>query len=192
LLAINGFYFDKITFAIELGPTEDHIKKSIRQLTGIAYRASSKPLPPRSPFLAVRRTVDDIMEVLLGTTFYNNEERLKIMHKDLQTPQLATSAALMNQGTLNLISMKEPLFPVILPGRYFFTTKLGFSGMAGSPVRINDAVTILGGERNPVILRPRGASYGMVGAAYIAGIMNGELVDMYHQGLLPMSTFKIR
>ena len=60
--------------------------------------------------------------------------------------------------------------------RCFFTTKLGFSGICTEPARVGDVVTVMPGERAPVVLRPQpeysmvssaSALYTVVGAAHV-------------------------
>ena len=69
-----------------------------------------------------------------------------------------------------------------IPGRTFFTTKHSFLGVGMPGVRPGDRATIWFGSDVPFIVRPTSVgeqteSYTLVGAAYIGGIMKGELVD---------------
>ena len=81
----------------------------------------------------------------------------------------------------------------IFPGRCFFVTEMGFFGVAVAKVRKNDNVTFLFGECLPIILRPRGLSYSMVGAAHVSGVLVDEVTgDMYEKGLVEKRTFLIR
>jgi hypothetical protein len=81
----------------------------------------------------------------------------------------------------------------VLPGRCFFVTSMGFFGVTVEKVRKNDNITFLFGEKVPIVLRSQDSSYTMVGAAYVSGVMNGELTcDMYQSGLIEKRTFHIR
>ena len=81
-----------------------------------------------------------------------------------------------------------------LPKRTFFTTKCGFIGIGMPAVREGDEVTIWFGATTPFITRPTspeqdGAKCVLIGAAYVAGIMEGEMVDgLYCEDLLASKT----
>jgi hypothetical protein len=70
---------------------------------------------------------------------------------------------------------------------------MGFFGVAVAKVRKNGNVTFLFGELLPIILRPQGLSYSMVGATYVSGVMVDDVTgDMYERGLVGKRTFLIR
>ena len=60
--------------------------------------------------------------------------------------------------------------------RRFFVTNTGMMGLGSQIVKSNDVVAILYGCRWPVILRPRGERYEVIGVCYVQGIMFGEAV----------------
>ena len=53
----------------------------------------------------------------------------------------------------------------------------GYLGLVPSDARVGDSIAILKGGQLPFILRPRGASWELVGPSYIHGIMYGEAFD---------------
>jgi hypothetical protein len=61
-----------------------------------------------------------------------------------------------------------------------FKTASGFIGAGHESVRPGDLVTILYGEKRPIVLRPRGqsadAGFTLQGHAYVDGIMYGEFL----------------
>jgi hypothetical protein len=76
---------------------------------------------------------------------------------------------------------------------HFFVTNMGFFGMIGARVCKGDTVSFLFGEELPIVLRPQGSFYTMLGAANVSGVMNGEVTrDMYQKGLVEKTTFLIR
>jgi len=64
-----------------------------------------------------------------------------------------------------------------LLGRSFFTTSTGFLGIGLPGIEIGDIVTILLGARLPFMLRRKGEDFQMMGACYVSGIMNGEILN---------------
>lgn len=136
------------------------------------------------------RKHQDLWEVLTGGPA---DEVPGLRHQyDVLTERAEVPSAMNNAAS----EYVEPLLFIMnnmLPGRFFFVTSMGFDGLAVGRVRLNDSVTFLFGEILPKILRPRGKSYGVVGAAYVSGIMNGELtVDMYENGFVEKTSFIIR
>ena len=79
-----------------------------------------------------------------------------------------------------------------LPSRTFFTTKCGFIGIGMPAVQKGDEVTIWFGATTPFVTRPspqNRAKCVLIGAAYVAGIMEGEMVDeLYCEDLLASKT----
>jgi hypothetical protein len=63
-----------------------------------------------------------------------------------------------------------------LLGRSFFTTSTGFLGIGLPGIEVGDIVAILFGAQLPFVLRGNGETFRMVGACYVAGIMNGEII----------------
>lgn len=59
-------------------------------------------------------------------------------------------------------------------GRAFFTTLGGYMGSAFHTIQEGDTVAVFAGARHPMIIRPVGEYYHLVGPAYIHGIMYGE------------------
>lgn len=84
-----------------------------------------------------------------------------------------------------------------------FTTESGFIGTCVPDGRKGDIVTIIFGSPSPFILRPilkhthsgndKKQIYRLIGASYVGGIMNGEMVDeLYCEDLMDSSTFFVQ
>jgi hypothetical protein len=80
-------------------------------------------------------------------------------------------------------SVSNMLIAVLaLIGRRLITTQGGYLGLAPEEVQENDAIAILYGCNFPVILRPHGDEYLLIGECYIDGIMNGEIIEAKERG----------
>lgn len=69
-----------------------------------------------------------------------------------------------------------------LIGRRMITTTVGYLGLAPEEVQEHDVVAILYGCNFPVVLRPHGDSYLLIGECYVDGIMDGEIMEAKERG----------
>ncbi|KAJ4355027.1 hypothetical protein N0V95_003298 [Ascochyta clinopodiicola] len=74
---------------------------------------------------------------------------------------------------LQLRSITESISSVS-KGRTFIATEKGRMGWAPKNSVLGDVVAVLTGGRMPIVLRPHGGYYAVVGDAYLHGIMDGE------------------
>jgi hypothetical protein len=74
----------------------------------------------------------------------------------------------------------------------FFVSEQGFMGTGPKGVLPGDVVCVLLGSDLPIILRPCGNEYGVVGPCYMCGIMYGELVIKMQQEEREGVTFTLR
>ncbi|SMR45598.1 unnamed protein product [Zymoseptoria tritici ST99CH_1E4] len=83
-----------------------------------------------------------------------------------------------------------------LVGRAFITTRAGLVGLADSKVRVGDEVSIWFGSGVPFVTRPSPyapGTCGLVSTAYVAGIMEGQMVDeLYLEGWLRTTKLYVR
>jgi len=62
--------------------------------------------------------------------------------------------------------------------RIFFVTRMGMPGIGPKVMRAGDIVAVLRGSGVPFVLRPlEGEQYQLAGAAYVWGVMYGEVVE---------------
>lgn len=78
-----------------------------------------------------------------------------------------------------------------LTSRKLITTAKGYLGLAPLYTKRGDVISILFGCSSPMILRPVGAYYQLIGEAYVHGIMNGEGTEDYFRGRQMSETFGI-
>jgi hypothetical protein len=62
----------------------------------------------------------------------------------------------------------------IMRQRRLFVTKNGHVGIGSVRTQPRDAVFIISGCNFPIVLRPRGGNFAVVGEAYVHGYMAGE------------------
>jgi hypothetical protein len=78
---------------------------------------------------------------------------------------------------------------ISLVGRRLITTTHGYLGLAPAAVKAGDVVAIVYGCSFPVVLRPHGEMYQVIGESYIDGIMDGELTEAEEREKLPEVDF---
>jgi hypothetical protein len=69
------------------------------------------------------------------------------------------------------------LVVLALPGRKLMTTIKGYLGLAPEEVLKGDVIAVLYGCNFPVVLRPYGERFYVVGECYVDGVMDGELIE---------------
>ena len=80
-------------------------------------------------------------------------------------------------------------YPVI--GRTLFITSRGFSGSALCDLKQGDLIYAIAGCKFPVLLRPKGDYFQMVGECYVEGLMLGESLEWLESGECKMEDISI-
>ncbi|KAH8791065.1 hypothetical protein BGZ57DRAFT_875146 [Hyaloscypha finlandica] len=75
--------------------------------------------------------------------------------------------------------------------RKIFRTLKGYMGLGPDSLLPGDIAVVLFGGNVPYILRPQNGHYLFVGEAYIHGIMNGEVIRQWRDGVLKDEMFEI-
>jgi hypothetical protein len=68
-------------------------------------------------------------------------------------------------------------FALLARERRFIITEKGFYGLGPQLVQKRDVVAVIPGLKVPYVLRPAADRYKLVGAAYVHGVMRGEVLD---------------
>lgn len=74
----------------------------------------------------------------------------------------------------------------VMAWRRLITTEKGYLGLAIAATEPDDRICILVGCKTPLVLRPRGAYFQVIGECYIHGIMRGEIAKDIREGRLRM------
>ena len=76
--------------------------------------------------------------------------------------------------------------------RLWFSTMNGYIGSGARPVQPGDVVAVLFGAKVPILLRPQtDGCYRLIGDCYVNGMMDGEAIELWKQGLLTTETFEL-
>jgi hypothetical protein len=62
--------------------------------------------------------------------------------------------------------------------RDFFASKIGYVGWVPCPAMEGDLICAFYGSRYPFVLRPHKGMFGLIGACYMHGIMEGEVIEL--------------
>ena len=55
--------------------------------------------------------------------------------------------------------------------------RIGLLGVVPTSMQLNDKIVVLSGYDIPIILRPRGETYEVIGSCSVAGLMKGKVAD---------------
>ncbi len=79
----------------------------------------------------------------------------------------------------------------VLAWRRLITTNRGYMGLAPAATAPQDKVCILLGCNVPLVLRPHGETYEIIGECYIHGIMKGEAMQLIDEGIAHIEEISI-
>ena len=67
-------------------------------------------------------------------------------------------------------------------GRKLATTETGYLGLVPAEAQLADVIAVIYGCNFPVVLRPCGDAYLVVGESYVPGMMKGEVIHAEERG----------
>ena len=208
--ADNGEVLDDLqTLRVEVLPVdvikdvlhfEDTVDKCLQQLEEIEKRATAAKTQTIEddrlrPFVEKFRSSEPLWRTLVSDKSNRNGYKVapdsyEAMYNDMRSQQPGCPC-------WNLATSSEyyQALETHLPSRTFFTTKCGFIGIGMPAVQKGDEVAIWFGATTPFITRPspqNRAKCVLIGAAWVAGIMEGEMVDeLYCEDLLASKTLLV-
>lgn len=186
-LCTKGISFDVIETAIELNSDPLLLIAQIPALERLMNGAIKREFPPDFQYFSELMKPEDTLPFIFGKNYTDYPEYLhqyNVITGQAKPPQ--------GQSALDFARSLLSELKLFLSGGYYFITKMGFVGLAVTKVCKNDRVTVLFGEILPIILRPRFEHYRVIGAAYVSGIMNGELLKLYEEGFVKEAIFTIQ
>lgn len=76
--------------------------------------------------------------------------------------------------------------------RRLFVSSSGRLGIAPAQMQMDDIIVVLSSCNSPLVLRPRGDDYELIGSCYIDGLMNGEVAKGVDDGTFKLQEIRIR
>jgi hypothetical protein len=93
--------------------------------------------------------------------------------------------------TIELLGDSDDVMSILLEKTFLFRTREGYVGKSGADVHAGDKVCVLGGCRNPLVLRPVGDQFVMVEPCFVHGLMYGQAMQGLNEGRYEMRKFEI-
>jgi len=128
---------------------------------------------PRFDYSSPNRQADDSLAISFGYWYLWKKFQMARRWKD-GPPAWAFHDMLLRK-------LSEPFTEAedrVQYARNFFVSHLGRIGWVPFRTRAGDQVCVMQGMRIPLILRPRGDRWEVIGACYVHGLMDGELWDL--------------
>ena len=91
----------------------------------------------------------------------------------------------------DLVQFGVKATPACMERRLFRTSK-GYFGLGSPFLESGDLICILFGTRTPFILRKKDDAFGLIEDCYISGIMSGEAIEMWQNGELSDTKFRLQ
>ncbi|KAH5116192.1 hypothetical protein HBH71_119550 [Parastagonospora nodorum] len=207
-LQVEGLIVDTVSDVAEFGSSLDAVKQNLSRFETIASTARMRPcsFPPliKSHMLKFRES-----EPLWRTLVSNKHQKsgyepapasYEAMYSDLLANDITNTGEQVHEP---LDSSKTSEYEQILDScagkKSFFTTINGFVGSCVPAGQPGDIIAILFGSPSPFVLRPLPVKqkeqhvYWLIGASYVGGIMDGEMVDeLYCEDLMDSTTFLVK
>ncbi|RYO85568.1 hypothetical protein DL762_005133 [Monosporascus cannonballus] len=209
-LQIEGLFVDTIEQVVPLGTTIDAYIAQLPELESLASAARQRPCRLGSsvaPLVEEFRGKEPLWRALIANKHFLSgydpapssyeAAYCSLLKQSPKRPKLDGEAGRAQPSDY------EQRLRANVGKQSFFTTRSGFVGTCVPDSLRGDIIAILFGSPVPFVLRPAAESIGvaesdrpsylLVGASYVSGIMNGEMVDeLYCEDLMDSTTFFIR
>ncbi|RYP15780.1 hypothetical protein DL765_005506 [Monosporascus sp. GIB2] len=209
-LQIEGLFVDTIEQVVPLGTTIDAYIAQLPELESLASAARQRPCRLGSsvaPLVEEFKGKEPLWRALVANKRFLSgydpapssyeTAYLSLLNQSPKQPKLDGETGRAQPSDY------EQCLRARAGKQSFFTTRNGFVGTCVRDSRKGDIVAILFGSPVPFVLRPIAESiqvagsdrpsYLLVGASYVSGIMDGEMVDeLYCEDLMDSTTFFIR
>lgn len=196
-LRVEALPIDVIEDVMILGNTTDECISQLKEIQERAFLARKRDIPNeniRSSYCKYR-AAEPLWRTLISNKVSGYDPAPTAFESAFETLLLTKNFSNQMTQESSTLSDYRQVLSNHLPRRTFVTTRNGLYGLGTADVRPGDAVTIWFGANTPFITRSRQNDPSkciLVGAAYIAGIMNGEAVDeLYCEDLLDSVTLYV-
>jgi len=187
-LRLHGTFVDTIQYASAPFPILRNMKDCIPILEQWKHIAASTLGPLSGPYLNSSDALGNAFHRTLTAGIAYSSTSLEVPRRATATDVegfaswLAHFTRLVKTGQLHDGSQHQiwaSALRVAILDRVFFVTKQGYMGIMPAGARVGDAVYVLKKGNMPFAVRPlRGTEgrYRMIGAGFVAGMMDGEVV----------------
>jgi hypothetical protein len=207
-LAVEGLLVDVVEQVHTLGSSLKSCIELLPKLEDLALEARQKVFgDPRygaeaTAIVQALKSKDPVWKILVSNkALASGYDRAPESYGE--NHQLLLEAPVGDFKDINSLSGYERCLHEGVGKRCFFSTRGGFIGKCVPGVQGGDIVSILFGSTVPFILRPLQQTmpvsgvdretHALVGAAYVGGIMEGQMVDeLYCEDLMDSITFYLR
>ncbi|KAL4733473.1 heterokaryon incompatibility protein-domain-containing protein [Aspergillus similis] len=198
VLKVEGLWIDTIQETIPFGTSMVEILANLPRIQAMAMQAKERPCQFEQRVAALFeqfKQKEPLWRTLISNKKYmSGYDEAPLAYKDMflqltEYPQVTED----NQTEYQKCLVEG------LRRKAFFTTTCGLVGTCVPDSRAGDIAVVLFGSSVPFILRPlpvetNGQSqlYALIGASYVSGNMDGEMVDeLYCEDLIDSTTFFI-
>jgi hypothetical protein len=208
-LQVEGLIVDTILDVVSFGSSLEAVKENLVHFEALKSKASRRPclFPPQTAAYMLRfRNSEPLWRTLISNkhqksgyepapssyeTMYTSLLDHQPLPKEDQPVDASECAMEPNEY--------EEILQSCIGKKSFCTTTNGFIGTCVPASRTGDIIAIVFGSPTPFVLRPLPSNpdveqpYWLIGASYVGGIMDGEIVDeLYCEDLMDSTTFLIR
>ncbi|KAI0888431.1 HET-domain-containing protein [Annulohypoxylon maeteangense] len=209
-LQVEGLFVDTIEDVIAFGSSLDSHINQLAQIESLAKTAKERPCmlePAVRPYIEQFKNKEPLWRALVSNKRFNSGYdpapiSYEAMHQDILKSLAEGHDWKIETGH----DQENEYIKCLKPNvgmKSFFTTTSGFVGTCVPDSRKGDVIAILFGSPVPFVLRPgpetiqldnrERPTHFLIGASYVSGIMDGEMVDeLYCEDIMDSTTFFIR
>ena len=193
-LRVRAMRIDIVKDEIKFGVTRNDYMGKLDEVEALVDKARelAEQFKEQRPYLYDFKSKEPLWRVLItnkkysGATMVEAPQSYEEMYETLrQRQKYGYSEEQIEGGWNDPVREYYQSLPNRLPSSSFFITETGFFGIGSKALEKGDLLAIWFGAPAPFIMRPRLNSeegdgeviYSVVGVAYVAGIMKGEMVD---------------
>ncbi|KAK3308365.1 heterokaryon incompatibility protein-domain-containing protein [Chaetomium strumarium] len=210
-LRIEGLIVGVVNEVVPFGKSLMDVIQQLPLLESLVLSAKQRPChiqgcdPSIAPFVERFRNQEPLWRILISNKRYMSGYNIApASYEELYLGLLNHGPSRLDMesdpGLQELDAYERCLRDGAAGKRAFFTTKNGFVGTCVPSARAGDLVALWFGSPVPFVLRPATTTterqtyyYLLVGAAYVGGIMGGEMVDeLYCEDLMDSVAFYVQ
>jgi hypothetical protein len=208
-LQVEGLIVDTILDVVSFGSSLQAVKENLVHFEALKSKASRRPclFPPQTAAYMLRfRNSEPLWRTLISNKHQKSgyepaPSSYEMMYTSLldHQPLPKEDQPVDASKCATEPNEYEEILRSCIGKKSFCTTTNGFIGTCVPASRTGDIIAIVFGSPTPFVLRPLPSNpdveqpYWLIGASYVGGIMDGEIVDeLYCEDLMDSTTFLVR